>query len=105
MMFVINYVCIVYNLITTLQILRERSHMTSARFCLQMELAVCDVFQAALKRHKKENICKTTYEECWLPDEDAQLEQLEWRLVSVEELPVVDVEAVQTTAWVVFLKS
>ena len=70
-----------------------------------MELAVCDVFQAALKRHKKENICKTTYEECWLPDEDAQLEQLEWRLVSVEELPVVDVEAVQTTAWVVFLKS
>ena len=41
--------------------------------------------------------------ECWLYDEDIQLEQseqleLEGRLeVSVEEVPVVDVEAVQTT--------
>ena len=34
--------------------------------------AVCDVFcyQAALNRHKKEKICKTTNVECWLHDED-----------------------------------
>ena len=61
------------------------------------------ITQAALKRHKKEKICKTTNVECWLYDEDIQLEQseqleLEGHLeVSVEEVPVVDVEAVQTT--------
>ena len=58
------------------------------------------VTQAALKRHKKEKTCKTTNVECWLHDEDFQLEQseqLEGRLqVRVEEVPVVDVEAVQT---------
>jgi hypothetical protein len=36
------------------------------------------VTQAALKRHKKDKICKTTiYVECWLHDEDVQLEESE----------------------------
>ena len=70
----------------------------SKRYCKLC--AMYFVTQAALKRHKKEKICKTTNVECWLHDEDVQLEQseqleLEGRLkVSVEE--VVDVEAVQT---------
>ena len=72
----------------------------SKRYCKLC--AMYFVTQAALKRHKKEKICKTTNVECWLHDEDVQLEQseeleLEGRLeVSVEEVPVVDVEAVQT---------
>ena len=60
----------------------------------------CVVTQAALKRQKKEKVCKTTNLECWLHDEDVQLEQselleLEGRLEWTVEITVVDLEAGQ----------
>ena len=73
----------------------------SKRYCKLC--AMYFVTQAALKRHKKEKICKTTNVKCWLHDEDVQLEQLELegRLevsveLEVEEVVDVDLEAVQT---------
>ena len=73
----------------------------SKRYCKLC--AMYFVTHAALKRHKKEKICKTTNVECWLHDEDVQLEQseqlgLEGRLevsLEVEGVPVVELEAVQ----------
>ena len=69
--------------------------------------AVCDVFRyssCSEATQERKDICKTTNVECWLHDEDVQLEQseqleLEGRLeveVSVQVEEVVDVEAVQT---------
>ena len=64
---------------------------------------MCDVFRyPSCSEATQEKICKTTNVECWLHDEDVQLElseqlELEGRLeVSVEVEEVVDVEAVQT---------
>ena len=63
------------------------------------------VTQAALKRHKKDKICKTTNVECWPHDEDVQLQESgQFELEGRPEVPteeavplLVDtVEAVQT---------
>ena len=68
----------------------------SKRYCKLC--AIYFVTQAALKRHKNNNICQTTDAECWLHD-DVQLEQSEvLELEGSGEVPVVerDDEAGQT---------
>ena len=81
----------------------------SKRYCKLC--AMYFVTQAALKRHKKDKICKTTNVECWLHDEDVQLEESEqFELEGRPEVPteeavplLVDtVEAVQTARRNVF---
>ena len=47
----------------------------SKRYCKLC--AIYFVTQAALKRHKKDNICHTTNVECWLHDENVRLETRE----------------------------
>ena len=72
-------------------------YFCSNRYTISSGTASCVRCISLPNRHKKEKICKNTNAECWLHDERSKQLELEVRLeVSVEEVHVVDVKAVQT---------